>query len=285
LLIDDGVWFGTGISYVRFGEQGEQLVVRLAYTGSPAKAAGIERGWLATSGSGDCNAANRRVTNTFRDSQGQEHKTELPCEVLHGSGDPEVAVSRMLNPTTFYVWFPGFNKTTASWFEKQVTEHSSASALVIDLRGNSGGAIEALEKCLKLLFPQKIEYAKFYGRNGKEHKLKTGGGNAYSGQVFVLTNRDTGSASEIFSAIIQETKRGVVVGRTTRGGVLGADHFNLPNGFRLHVPLYNLYTPKGIRLEGRGVIPDERVTMTLQDYQSNKDPDVDRVLAILAARP
>jgi carboxyl-terminal processing protease len=278
--VGSNIWFATGISYLRIGPQ---YVVRLAYTGSPAKAAGIERGWLVTGGNGDCNAYGRKVTNTFQDLQGQQHSTELPCEILHGSGDPETPVARKLDERTFYLRFNHFSKQTASWLTKQVAANRSATSLVIDLRGNGGGDFYALRNCLKLFFPEKTEIAKFRSRNGSEVALKGGGSgsNAFNGQVFVLTNGNSYSGAEIFAAVMQETRRGVIVGRTTGGEVLGADHFGLSNGFQLHIPLYDFQTPKGTRLEGRGVIPDEPVEFTVKDFQENKDPDLERVRELL----
>jgi carboxyl-terminal processing protease len=278
--VNSDVWFGNGLNYVRIGQQ---YVVRLTYAGSPAHSAGIERGWVPTGGAGDCNAYGRKVTNTFLDLQGQQHSTEIPCVILHATVEREPTVARMLDDTTFYIRFPNFTKEHAAWFTGQVTAHRAAAALVIDLRSNPGGALEAFQDIAKLFFPEKTEVAIFRSRKGSQMKIKVGSGQkAYPGRVFVLTNAETGSAAEVFSAALQETGRGVIVGRATKKGVLGADHFNLPNGFVLHIPLYDFHTPKGTRLEGRGVIPDQPVEFTLQDFQENKDPDLDRVRELLA---
>jgi C-terminal processing protease CtpA/Prc len=285
VAVDTGIWFATGINYVRLGQKGEQWVVRNTYAGSPAKAAGIERGWLVTEGTGDCDTYGRKVTNTFQDKQGQQHKTEIPCEIIPGKGDPLPLGTRILNRTTVYLQLSTFNKEAASWFKGQVAAHRSAAAIVIDLRANAGGITDALLRCLDLFFSEKTEIGTFRRRNGSDRALKVGGGrDAYRGQVFVLTNESSFSASEIFAAVMQETQRGTIVGRTTGGAVLGANSFKLPSGFGLNLALSDFHTAKGTRLEGRGVIPDEPVAFTVQDFQQNKDPDLARVLALLAAR-
>ena len=277
--VNNGIWFGTGINYVRFGQQ---YVVRLANTGSPAKAAGIEPGWLATAGSGDCDSYGRAVTNTFQDALGQLHHTEVPCEIIRGPGDAESPSVRMLNDTTVYLRFTGFDKKKVSWFENQVAAHRATPAMVIDLRGNGGGDAIELRNALKLFFAETTEFGTFRSRKGSDKKLKAGNGaKAYRGRVTVLVDAASYSAAEIFAAAMQETGRAVIVGRTTRGGVLGSDHFGLSNGFVLHLPIYDFRTSAGIRLEGRGVIPDEPVEVTLQDFREGRDPDLDRVIRSL----
>jgi carboxyl-terminal processing protease len=109
------------------------------------------------------------------------------------------------------------------------------------------------------------------------------GGNksAYRGRIVVLTDRNTGSAAEVFASAIQESGRGIVVGQQSKGGVLGATHYKLPNGFDIHVALMDYHTAKGVRLEGRGVIPDVSVDLTIKDFRENRDAVLDRVRQLL----
>jgi len=85
--VDSSVWYATGISYVRLGPQ---YVVRLAYTGSPAKAAGIERGWVVTGGSGDCNAYGRRLQTRFRICRGSSAAPNCPAKSFTAAEIPRL---------------------------------------------------------------------------------------------------------------------------------------------------------------------------------------------------
>jgi carboxyl-terminal processing protease len=150
------------------------------------------------------------------------------------------------------------------------------------LRDNWGGGLETAKKVFDLFFSEKTVIGKFSNRKGKEFTLKASGDkSAYRGRIFVLTDRYTGSAAEVFASAIQESGRGVVVGQQSKGGVLGATHYKLPNGFDLHVALMDYHTAKGTRLEGRGVIPDVAVDLTVKDFQEGRDAVLDRANQML----
>jgi len=66
---------------------------------------------------------------------------------------------------------------------------------------------------------------------------------------------------------------GVVIGRKSSGEVPGRIE---PNGFRTKIPIRDYQTAKGIRLEGRGVKPDEPVELTMRDFVEDRNPDLER---------
>ncbi|MFN8002429.1 MAG: S41 family peptidase [Acidobacteriota bacterium] len=105
-------------------------------------------------------------------------------------------------------------------------------------------------------------------------KAKGQGKDAYRGRVVVLIDEKTASAAEIFAAGLQEAKRAVIVGRQSSGDVLGSLNYKLPHGFYVDIPIWDYQTANGARLEGRGVIPNEVVTLTLKDFLANRDLDI-----------
>ena len=181
-----------------------------------------------------------------------------------------------------FLSFQSFNRAPWDWFADQVERHKSANAIVLDLRENAGGALEVQRNVFDLFFRTKTLVGKFRDRNGKEHTYNIEGRkSAYQGRLFVLIGPNTQSASETFAAAIQESGRGVVIGQRSKGEVMLGTHYKLPNGYDLHLAMMNYHTAKGIRLEGRGVIPDLEVGVTIKDFQENRDAALEKVNALL----
>jgi carboxyl-terminal processing protease len=94
----------------------------------------------------------------------------------------------------------------------------------------------------------------------------------YRGMVAILVNESSGSGSEMFAGVLQENGRAVVVGRQSCGCLLGIAKFReVEGGGELAVSELAYLSPKGRRLEGKGVIPDELVGLTIADLQRHRD--------------
>jgi len=94
------------------------------------------------------------------------------------------------------------------------------------------------------------------------------------GPLAILTDEITASASEMFAGGMQTTGRVRVFGETTMGAVLPAVTDLLPSGDVLYHALGDFTTANGKSLEGVGVIPDERVTLSRDDLLAGRDPSL-----------
>jgi carboxyl-terminal processing protease len=270
--------YGIGLGYSQI--EGRWLVRRVA-PGSPAHLAGIERGSILTGSEGDCIGTKRNVSVQLLDLREQTRSANLICATYAAAPEPAAAV-RTLDGSAVYLPFTSFTSGPAAWFVEQVERNKSAQTMILDLRGNWGGSLDIAQKIFALFFSEKTEIGNFRDRKGKTISLKTGDNkSAYRGRIVVLTDRYTGSAAEVFASAIQESGRGIVIGQPSKGGVLGATHYKLPNGFDIHVALMDYHTAKGVRLEGRGVIPNVAVDLTIKDFREDKDAVLDRVHLLL----
>jgi carboxyl-terminal processing protease len=255
---------------------------------SPARAAGIDRGWTplqwrdqAYAGSIDCRL-NEVISASFLDARGQRRDISVKC------GQPVVTPdrsARLLDGGLVQLRIGGFSVDTGKWFVGELQVHHDAAGLVIDLRGNKGGRRDVLRECLDPLFTKVTLIGESRHRNGRVEKLGVPGRgtSAYAGRIFVLIDDETASAAEVFAASMQTTGRGTVVGRRSMGAVLDSRTFNLPDGFRIDLPIFDYRTAGGLRLEGTGVNPDAPVAITVQALRDGRDPDLEQVLRLATA--
>ena len=92
-------------------------------------------------------------------------------------------------------------------------------------------------------------------------------------------SRPASSASECFTGGLQSLGRARVFGETSMGQALPALFDTLPNGDVFIHAWGDFVTGTGVRIEGRGVVPDEPVTLTRQALLAGRDAPMDAALA------
>lgn len=174
-----------------------------------------------------------------------------------------------------------FTQSVAIEFAKSLPELlEGAEGIVLDLRSNGGGDAEAMADIASLFLEDGINLGKFADRSGASFELQT-----FSKRMWriprlkqiklplvVLTSESTSSAAEILVATLQAKRRARVIGTETCGCVLAIrTRHALPDGGILDVSEFDYRTAAGLRLEGTGVQPDERSTLTRADIYSRRD--------------
>ena len=156
-------------------------------------------------------------------------------------------------------------------------------ALILDLRGNPGGAAFTLEHMLGNVFDHDVKIADRVGRKQLKPAIaKTRGANAYSGKLVVLIDSGSGSAAELFPRVIQLEHRGTVVGDRTAGAVMEALGYSNSQGadtkifYTFSITDADLTMKDGKSLEHVGVTPDEVIIPTAQDLAAARDPVLSR---------
>ncbi|HEX3101941.1 MAG TPA: S41 family peptidase, partial [Pyrinomonadaceae bacterium] len=98
------------------------------------------------------------------------------------------------------------------------------------------------------------------------------------GKIAVLVDDESYSGAEIFAQVIQESGRGKIVGTHTKGQVLNSMEFGLPGDFRTSIAFRDYRSPKGQRIEGKGVKPDVEVPVTIGDIARSHDAALEKAL-------
>lgn len=173
-----------------------------------------------------------------------------------------------------------------------------APGLIVDVRGNPGGSIHAVNALLSRFFTDKTDLGDVTTRTGQPVsmffgtveiiKLKQevrGRGDAYKGPVVILTNAGSGSGSELFAGTMQAVGRATVVGEPSCGCLLGfLGYARVPGGAELAYSEVGFVMANGRKIEGVGVIPDRPVPLTLADLRAGRDRALEEAQAVLATR-
>jgi len=162
-------------------------------------------------------------------------------------------------------------------------------ALVLDLRGNAGGATDRLQAVLGMLYAGRVEIGTLVERQ-RERPLRANGtgAGAFTGPLVVLVDSRSAGAAEVLARVAQLTGRGAVLGDRTAGAAMhslqqqvsiGADR---PVLYGVSVTDAALVMPDGGDLERVGVTPDETILPTPAQMAAGEDPVMARALERLA---
>ena len=183
----------------------------------------------------------------------------------------DISFSGMLDDQTGYIRLTRFSRNSDREMKKALQDllNQNMSGLILDLRDNPGGLLNAAVNILDL-FIEKGEMLVW--TNGKTQKSKR----KYKSKsdplvpkdvnVTVLVNQGSASASEIVAGAIQDLDRGVVVGRTTFGKGLVQTVFNIDKDRSLKITTAKYFIPSGRLIQKPGYLPDEILAdTTVQD--------------------
>ncbi len=157
-------------------------------------------------------------------------------------------VSYMVNDNIGYLRLISFALSSYDEFMKALSELKGAGMkkLIVDLRGNSGGIMEAAIQIADqfLKKDQLIVYTEGRTQPRKEFRA-SGDGEFETGELIILIDETSASASEILAGAIQDNDRGTIIGRRSFGKGLVQEQvsFSDNSGMRLTVARY--YTPSG----------------------------------------
>jgi carboxyl-terminal processing protease len=159
-----------------------------------------------------------------------------------------VDVAYMINNKTGFIRINNFAETTFDEFMKGLRELAGRGMvkLIIDLRGNSGGVMDAAIKIANQFLKegQLIVYTK--GRaHERSEALATGKGEFEKGDLVILIDESSASASEILAGAIQDNDRGTIIGRRSFGKGLVQEPVVFPDGSGMRLTIARYYTPTG----------------------------------------
>ena len=185
----------------------------------------------------------------------------------------------------FNVWMTAVDRE----FQAAMDKYRGLDGIVIDLRGNPGGLAGMImglaghflaeRSTLGVMTTKQSEHPLRFNANPRMVNARGERVEPYAGPVAILVDGLTGSASECFTGGLQSLGRARVFGQTSMGRALPALFDRLPNGDVLIHAWGDFVTGTGVRIEGRGVVPDVAVAHTRAALLEGRDPTLERALA------
>lgn len=200
--------------------------------------------------------------------------------VREAERDAELSAHRYVEiGNELFIWkMPEFDLTKDK-VDDMMSKASKRKALILDLRGNGGGAEETLLRLLGHFTEKDIKIGDIVRR--KETKplmVKSVGDKVFKGKLIVLVDSESGSSSEVFSRVIQMEKRGTIIGDKTAGAVMRAKFYSKEVGldtvvlYGISITDADLVMTDGKSLEHVGITPDELLLPTPSDMAAKRDP-------------
>src|SRR3989338_6525619 len=149
-----------------------------------------------------------------------------------------------------------------------IMNQDKESSLILDLRGNPGGPPLAAREISSFFLPAGEEFAYFQRRDKPKAALdipRISKRFHYKEPIVILVNEKSGSASELFSGIMQDRKRAVLMGQNTAGQVFLKSMFNFDDQSMLLLVTARGYYPSGKVFNFSGVKPDRFVKKEEED--------------------
>ena len=258
-----------------------QVFVVAPIAGTPAERAGMRRGDRLLKIDGKL-LENPTVEKTVRLVRG-EPDTEVTITVYRPSQNrtidfkmkrERIRLESVINARVGangigYLQITQFSERTGEEFTGALEglEKQGLRALVIDLRNNPGGLLDAAVDVCNQFFDKGELIVNTQGRTleTRENFRAKGEHVRRAYPVAILVNGGTASAAEIVSGAMKDTKRAVIVGEKTFGKGSVQSVLELQDGEGLRLTTARYYTPSGVTIHEKGIAPQVELEISADD--------------------
>ncbi len=179
----------------------------------------------------------------------------------------DISYSGMLDNQTGYIRLTRFSRNSDKEMKQALQEllENSMTGLVLDLRDNPGGLLNAAVNILDLFIDKGEMLVWTEGKTQKskrKYESKTNPLVPDDLNITVLVNQGSASASEIVAGTLQDLDRAVVVGRSTFGKGLVQTVFNIDKDRALKITTAKYFIPSGRLIQKPGYLPDDLLADT-----------------------
>lgn len=282
------------------GYEDGEIIVIAPLKGSPAIKAGIRPGDRITGVDGEPFGSDETIFDAVFKIRGEKGTTVTLTVVHRGDESPsEIPIVRdeITVPSMDFVYneqedvaiieISRFTEASLSaWQSKwdkmvEATIDSGAKGLVIDLRGNPGGYMDAAIYAAGDFLEEGSVALQQEDRDGhvREHKILREG-RLLKMPVVLLVNEASASASEILAGALQKNDRAMVVGVESFGKGTAQEVLDFTDGSSIHITVIKWLLPDGTWIsEENKIVPDKVVELTDEDFKAGSDPQLDGALS------
>lgn len=265
-----GVYCGIGARVSQDVKTGIITIVQL-FEGSPAIDAGILPGDIIYKVE-DEEVTGTDLSKVVAKMKGKEgtsveltvvrESKKVDCTVIREEIEIPTVEHEMLEDSIGYIQVTEFDQVTAKQFRDALEdlEKQGQDGLVIDLRNNGGGRLDAVVDMLDRMLPEGT-IVSTKDKAGEGETFSSTGEEQFNKPLAVLINGNSASASEVFSGAIQDYGTGKLVGTTSFGKGIVQTIFDLKDGSAIKLTTSEYFTPKGRNIQGTGLEPDVKVEL------------------------
>jgi carboxyl-terminal processing protease len=281
---------GGGIG-AEIGVRASQPTIIRVLPGNPAEKAGVKAGDVIL-GVNDQSAVNWTADKAVSEIRG-EAGTTVKVTVARSNETKEFTITRQIvnNPSVQSSVQDGLGILTVSRFDQQTGtlarqaaesfKRQNVRGVVLDLRGNGGGYLDAAQEVAGLWLDNKIVVSERVGDKVTEELRSSSDPVLGDIPTVILVNGSSASASEIVAGALQDYKKATLVGEKTFGKGSVQKMLNLGGGATLKVTVARWFTPNGKNITKEGITPNQAVELTAADADVGKDTQLDAAKAKL----
>ncbi|MBD5461007.1 MAG: S41 family peptidase [Lachnospiraceae bacterium] len=294
-VLDDiqGIYYGIG-AYVQMDTDMGLGFISGVIEGAPASEVDIREGDYIYAVDG-VEAYGKTLTEVVAMIKGPEGSKVTITFIRQGQYvDVEVERRQVESPTVnsemyeggmAYIQITEFDEATIDQFADAmaVARGSEMKGLILDLRSNPGGSLNAVVEIARQMLPEgMIVYTE--DRAGNRREYKCDGDRKLEVPMVVLVNGNSASASEILAGAIKDYGIGRLLGTTTFGKGIVQQPISLGDGSAVKLTISSYFTPNGINIHGTGIEPDEVCEFDGERYYSDEkyDNQLERAKEVLA---
>jgi carboxyl-terminal processing protease len=270
------------------------LTVVAPLSGSPAEKSGLKAGdkIFAINGTSTAGITVEEAVGKIRGQKG----TTVTLTILHEGSDKtdDYVITRdkiviksvkteMKGNGIFVITISNFNNDTAELFGKAVNEavRNNPKGIILDIRNNPGGYLETAIDVASAWIDEGVIVSERFSDDKKNDFFPRGRARLKDFKTIVLINQGSASASEIVAGALKDGGKAALVGKKTfgKGSVQTLDEFS--DGSTIKITIAEWLTPKGYNINDEGIDPDVEVNLEREDFENDRDPQMEKAMEIL----
>lgn len=278
-----GEFYGIGV-YLELSKDEKNIVITSVMKDSPAEKAGLKSGdILAKVNEKDIDSEDfENVTKYIKGEKGTKvkvtvyrEKEKIEKEIERQEIKVNSTKHKMLENNIGYIHISTFTEHTDKDFEASYKEleNQGMKKLIIDVRFNTGGELEATKKVLEQLLKKDSQIIITRDKEGKEEVIKTKKGTNKNIEIVVLGNNYSASASEILISALVDNKVAKFVGEKTYGKGVIQTIVPLSDGGALKVTTEEYLRQNKEKINKIGITPEFEVKLDLKGIEKENPDD------------
>jgi len=288
----NGSFYGIGIE---IGKRKGYLVVISPLADSPAERAGLKPGdkILAVDNYDLTDASVDEAVTLIRGDRGSDVTLMILSKNETSTKEVTITRDKIDIPSVEYnleddiaiIKITDFNNDTGDRFIKaaQKVLRDNPRGIILDLRNNPGGYLStAVEIASSWLEPGQVVVRESFSDKHKDKSYEALVKDSLANfKTIVLVNDGSASASEIVAGALQDYGQATIVGETTFGKGSVQQLISLEDGSSVKLTTADWLTPNGRTIENQGITPDIEINLTIEDYENDLDPQMDKAKELI----